>query len=271
MATLPKPTSNRKASRAAGTKPLGNGSLTITLPKLNIGIMEIPIIGDSPLIVHKWSEKAKQQIRAKQAKLPNLGRDVRDPIQEFKDSMYVQDDGTYAFPAIAFKNAAVDACSHVDGITKVLARGAFHVVGEFVRIYTLDQPEMREDTVRIGMGVGDLRYRGAFNRWAALVTIRFNQNVLTESQIVNLLNLSGFAIGVAEWRPEKNGAFGMYHVAVSSDEFAPFRKSNANIKNLRLDPKWEQWSKQVAEANKASKVKGKATKKAKEPEAEATT
>lgn len=30
------------------------------IPALSIGVMELTLIGDSPLIVHKWSEKARQ-------------------------------------------------------------------------------------------------------------------------------------------------------------------------------------------------------------------
>ena len=37
--------------------------------------------------------------------------------------------------------------------------------------------------------------------------VRYNQGVLSESQILNLLNTAGFAVGVGEWRPEKDGAY----------------------------------------------------------------
>jgi hypothetical protein len=31
-------------------------------------------------------------------------------------------------------------------------------------------------------------------------------------QIINLMNLAGFAVGIGEWRVERNGSFGMYEV-----------------------------------------------------------
>lgn len=31
-------------------------------------------------------------------------------------------------------------------------------------------------------------------------------------QIVNLFNVAGFACGVGEWRPSKDGSFGTFHV-----------------------------------------------------------
>ena len=45
------------------------------------------------------------------------------------------------------------------------------------------------------------------------MTIRHNARALTAEQIVNLINTGGFAVGVGEWRPEKNGQFGLFHVA----------------------------------------------------------
>ena len=33
----------------------------IELPAIEIGRLQITLIGDSPLIMHKWSEKAKKQ------------------------------------------------------------------------------------------------------------------------------------------------------------------------------------------------------------------
>jgi len=72
---------------------------------------------------------------------------------------------------------------------------------------------MREDMVRVGMGTADLRYRGEFADWSAKLLVRYNANVLSESQILNILNVAGFAVGVGEWRPERDGMSGMFHVA----------------------------------------------------------
>mgnify|MGYP001198584828 CR=1 FL=1 len=212
----------------ATKKPSANGKSTtaekvIALPKLNIEVMRVRLVGDSPLICHKWSEKAKEEMRAKQFKLAKVAKAAKDPEADFRGSLYEHPGGGYGFPAIAFKSAAVDACSHVDGITKVEARGAFHISEQFgpnvtdlrsaelVRIE--GEPTMREDMVRVGMGTADLRYRGEFRDWSATFLVRFNANVLSAEQIVNLFNTAGFAIGVGEWRPQKDGMNGMFHVA----------------------------------------------------------
>lgn len=40
----------------------------ITIPALDIRTATVKIVGDSPLIMHKWSEKAKKEILDKQMK-----------------------------------------------------------------------------------------------------------------------------------------------------------------------------------------------------------
>jgi len=183
----------------------------IELPRMDIQRFQITLIGDSPLICHAWSKKAKQAMLDKQMKKAKAARDAKDPEQEYRESLYYCEDGRYGFPAVAFKSAAVDACSHVDGLTKVGARGAFHIVGDMVPIE--GEPTMREDMVRIGMGTADIRYRGEFRQWQATLEVRYNAAMFSPEQIVNLFNTAGFAIGIGEWRPQKDGSFGMFHVA----------------------------------------------------------
>ena len=62
------------------------------------------------------------------------------------------------------------------------------------------------------MGTADLRYRGEFKEWATTLHIRYNAKAMSMEQIINLFNIGGFACGVGEWRPSKDGAFGTFHV-----------------------------------------------------------
>lgn len=197
----------------AKTQPAKTTAQEIILPALNIKHITIRLVGDSPLICHAWSTKAKQEMLDKQMKKAKQAKEAKDPERCFRDSLYPMPDGNgYGFPAVAFKSAAVDACSHIDGVTKVEARGAFHISGDMIRIEG-EEPTPREDMVRIAMGTSDIRYRGQFLNWAVNLSIRYNASVLTAEQICNLFNVAGFAIGVGEWRPQKDGSFGMFHVA----------------------------------------------------------
>lgn len=185
----------------------------IELPKLDIRLMTLKLESDSALICHAWSDKAKKEMLDKQMKKAKQAKKAKDPKQDFRDSLYAHPEGGYGFPAVAFKTAAVNACSHIDGITKVLARGGFHVIGELIKLEG-SKPTPREDMVRIGMGkTADIRYRGEFRKWSVKLQIRYNSRVISPEQITNLFNTAGFAIGVGEWRPQKGGSYGMFHVA----------------------------------------------------------
>lgn len=197
--------------------------MNIVIPEIKLTTMKVRIEGDSPLIVHAWSEKAKKMMLDKQMKKATKGKDAKDPWMDYCESMYwldgmpdnpTEDDiksARFGFPACAFKAAAVDA-GYQQGVLakKTTARGAFHILGDMVEIE--GTPNMREDMVRIGMGTADIRYRGEFKEWSAVLTIRYNPQVMSAEQIINLINMGGFANGVGEWRPSKDGSYGTFHV-----------------------------------------------------------
>lgn len=213
----------------------------IEIKPLNIQTTTIRIVGDSPLIMHKWSEKAKKEMldsmMNKEIKQKGKARPAKDPVQEFIDSMYwiegepaekteegfaaaIAAGARFGFPATSIKQATISA-AYRSGVTKDMAsmRGAFFIDGDgsdmLVEIKGCT-PEMREDMVRVGMGKPDLRYRGEFKGWYADLTIRYNPNgMYTLEQLVNLINLGGFACGIGEWRPERDGQYGTYHVATA--------------------------------------------------------
>ena len=201
----------------------------VIIPAIDIKFATIHVKGDSPLIIHKWSEKAKKEILDKQMKKAKTkGHDVKDPVRDFIESLYwlegepeektevgfakaIQNGARFGFPSVAFKASAVSA-GYRSGVTKdkVSMNAAFHIDNEFVEICGV--PEMREDMVRVGMGSADIRYRGEFKKWDATFQVKYNASSISLEQLVNLFNLGGFACGLGEWRPEKGGQYGMYHV-----------------------------------------------------------
>jgi len=203
------------------------------IPKMNIREFELVLVGDSPLVSHAWSKKAKQMMLDKQMKRPKAAKEAKNPAQDVIASLYWMSPkpktadldalktGKFGFPTIAFKAAAVDACSYVDGITKVAARGSFHIEAELLPIE--GQPRQREDMVRIAMGRADIRYRGEFPvdvengvTWRVRVPIRYNASVISEAQITHLFAVAGFSVGIGEHRPQHNGSWGMFHVEQDS-------------------------------------------------------
>lgn len=202
--------------------------LDLVIPPIETKTFNVKLIGDSSLIVHMWSEKAMKMILDKRTKKAGTGKEAKDPWADYCDSMYwlsekptnpTEDDiaeAKFGFPAKAFKACAIDA-GFQQGIIpkKTTARGAFHILGEMVEIE--GHPQIREDMVRIAMGTADIRYRGEFPEWSVVLTIRYNPRAMSAEQIINLLNFGGFSNGVGEWRPEKDGDHGTFHVAVSDE------------------------------------------------------
>ena len=186
----------------------------IIIPQIAIQLLMVKVVGDSPLICHAWATKAIQSIKDKQAKKATKGKEARDPQADYEAAFYRTEDGAPAMPSVAFKSAAVSACRDLD-MKMTEARGRFHVEGELVEI--VGEPRFREDMVRVGMGAADIRYRPEFVKWSAILPITYNSTQISPEQIINLLNVAGFGVGVGEWRPEKNGQYGRFHVASENE------------------------------------------------------
>ena len=200
----------------------------IHIPKINIRHFDVLIRGKQPLVMHRFGQVATTAIASKQAKAAKQAKEARDPEAEYLDAMYVMPgskagakNAKYGIPGGWFKRAAVDACSHVDGITKVFARGAFHILTEDGKNSTgglvplkFSTLRMRQDYVKIGMGSTDLRYRPEFSDWSCKVRIEYNASTISPDQIVNLLNIAGFCSGLGEMRPAQkcSDSFGTFEV-----------------------------------------------------------
>lgn len=187
----------------------------ITIPNPDIREMVVKIKGTSPLIFHKWSEKAKKMILAKQQKKASASkREIRNPEEEYESSFYYNRSKKVSFPALAIKQSLIGACRNVDGLPMTLVRGAIFVMGDEDGLIPVEykEKEMREDMVRVGMGTADLRYRGQVKGWNMKFLVKWNNDVLSQEQVLNLFQIAGFSNGLGEWRPEKSGDFGTFEL-----------------------------------------------------------
>lgn len=201
----------------------------VELKALDIREITLKIKGISPLLVHNWAEKAKKEMLDKHmGKAKTKKHDIKNPVEDFIESLYwlegkpaepteeafeeaIKSGARFGFPAVGIKASAVSA-GYRAGVMKdkVSTNGAFYIEGALIEIK--GTPHMREDMVRVGMGQPDIRFRGEFDEWEALIPIKYNAGVFTAEQLVNLFRLGGFAVGIGEWRPEKGGVHGMYEV-----------------------------------------------------------
>ena len=186
----------------------------VALKSIRIERINLEIEGDSALIVHAWSAKAKKEMLDKQMKKAKTAKAAKDPERDYEEAFYRLPNGKPGFPTIAFKQAAVSAGGRFsDGLKMTELRGAFFIDGELAEIK--GEPSMREDMVRVGMGTADIRYRPEFKKWRVTLPIKYNADKISLEQLVNLFGLAGFGVGVGEWRPEKDGQYGMFHVVTT--------------------------------------------------------
>lgn len=78
-------------------------------------------------------------------------------------------------------------------------------------------PIMREDMVKVGgmSKSADIRYRGEFREWEIPLRMKVNKNgKYTIEQLLNCVVLGGFVTGIGEWRPERDGQYGMFELVV---------------------------------------------------------
>lgn len=213
----------------------------INIGKLDMERMPLRIVGETPLIVHAWSEKAKKEMLAAQmGKKEGKKKETKDPVQDFLCTAYwltpmptdnsfetfqktVEDGARFMFPVTALKNASV-AAPYRMGWTKdkVSMRGAMwlwdanpkgDVPIEMMEIHYDGMPEMREDMVRLNGQTADLRYRMQYAKWHMDVILEYNKSgKYSLEALINIINAGGIVCGLGEWRNEKGGLFGRYHV-----------------------------------------------------------
>ena len=216
----------------------------VTIYPLEKKVMRLTIEGTTSLIVHAWSEKAKKEMLDKQmGNSKGKKKEPKNPVRDFIDSLYwldkkpeepteeafekaCADGASFGFPATAVKGAACST-AYRSGWTadKVSIYGAFflrgcdkdfNVIGdgEFVQILTDEPPVMREDNVKLNGKTSDLRYRGEFKNWKMNFLLEYNEgnSQYSISSIVNMVEAGGFTVGIGEWRPEKRGMHGQFHI-----------------------------------------------------------
>lgn len=217
-------------------------AVAIEIKPIEIKTVNVRIKGTAPLIVHKWSEKAKREMLEKQmgTTKTKAKHEPKNPVADFIGSAYwltpeptngteeafneaVGNGARWGFPVTAIKQAAIMAASRNEiDIKTTTLRGAFFIEGEGEDMLAEIKgsiPKMREDMVRVGgiSKTADIRHRAQFNDWYMDLTIKYNANgAVSLEQIINLINLGGFTNGIGEWRPERDGSFGTFEVVANN-------------------------------------------------------
>ena len=187
-----------------------------------VGIKSIDLIlrgkKGSLLVIHQFSEKSKKEIRDKQQKKVKKAKEERNPNEEFLAARYMDDQGRECAPITALKKAIITAATAFSDLTKVALRQSIFVdpiasPGSLLvpiekHDGTLAVGVMREDAVTIGINTRGLTYRPEYAEWQLRIRIEFNPRLVSEDQILALVDQAGWGVGICEGRPEKSSALG---------------------------------------------------------------
>lgn len=213
----------------------------VEIRPLEIKQTKIRIVGDTPLIVHAWSEKAKRMmLEAQQGKKQGKQKPIRSPLDDFIQAAYwltpkpdypdgadddtitaafdkaVEDGARWGFPVTAIKQATAAAAYRLNWVKNQMGiRGALFFESDESGLVEIkgSVPVIREDMVKVGMGTADLRYRPQFNNWYIDLDVKYNECLgISWENMLNAINAAGFVCGLGEWRPERDGDFGRFHV-----------------------------------------------------------
>lgn len=211
---------------AKQAKAINEGQLDIQPIEMR-GVF-LNIIGTSPLIPHRFAQKAWQELL-----LPSLTKNraalestlKHDPLAEYRGCFYrnrEQKESTptlFHLPSGMIHGAMTSAALDIAGVAKAQLERLTSVTTPTLFLYGV--PQMFMSMVRNSdqKRTPDVRTRPIFKQWAIRgLGIEFKRDVLGDNQIANLLAAAGIIVGVGDWRPQKGGSHGKFRIADNADQ-----------------------------------------------------
>jgi len=186
----------------------------------NIQGVTLDIEGTAPLVINKFSAKAKQimmdtQIAGTTAKSKKV-RESKDFEELYNGARHISTEGWDGIHAAAFRNAAISAC-RISGFVMTKAKLAIFTEADgfdaddmtpLVRI-TKGEAQMIVSPCRNANGSIDLRPRPTYWPWGASLRIKFDAGVFTATDVANLIARVGLQVGIGEGRPDSKDSPGV--------------------------------------------------------------
>lgn len=217
------------------TKPAQKDE-ALQIVEISTGTLTVALLGTTPLICNRMSEKAKRELlmpAPKKTAADKASNLKHDPLQEFRASpVTIEDDKAptlIAMPATAVKGAMRSAALDLPGATKSQIGRLTYITGETIGVFGV--PKVFSTIVRSAdmNRTPDVRTRAMLPEWAMLVSITFVRPILREQSVANLLAAAGITIGIGDFRPEKGaGNYGQFRIVTPDDaDFKRILKAGA--------------------------------------------
>lgn len=194
-------------------------TVAVAVKPLNFQVADFEIEGDAPYVQNKFSQKAKEKMKATQeagsVSQSKRGRTPKDFEAEFKLATHRSKDGKCGIPAPAFRNAMISACRTV-GFKMTHAKLGVFIVADFFDatdgtplVLLKAEPKMNVSPVRNDNGSTDLRPRPMWAPgWSARLRVRFDADMLSLEDITNLVVRVGAQVGIGAGRPDSRESAG---------------------------------------------------------------
>jgi len=195
--------------------------VAITPP--NLKMVKFKVQGTAPLVQNKFSARVLEGMAKKQAEGSTAQKSTKREPKDFdlcvKEATHTSDNGWHGLPASAFRAGLISTCRLL-GFPMTLAKLSVFVVADgyetdrfgvtpLVKI-TKGKPKRTDFAVRNETGVADIRPRPMWDEgWEAMVTIRFDADQFTVSDVTNLLARMGEQVGIGAGRPDSKDSTGM--------------------------------------------------------------
>lgn len=194
--------------------------VSISIKAPNMQVAEFECVGNAPLVVHRFSHKAQNQMLEKMEKgsLSKKGKthEAADLDQIYKNSAYFSKDGWMGFNASAVRNSLISACRLV-GFKMTIAKLSVFAIQDgwdkdepqipLIRIYGKARRLDMRGNVETGQAY--MTIRPCWDEWSCKVRIRYDADQFTVADIANLLSRVGAQVGWGEGRPDSKKSAGM--------------------------------------------------------------
>lgn len=203
----------------------GEKQTEVTIIEIEQGRIDFCILGTSPLIMNRMSQKVLHELLAPKGKknaAEKASTMKHNPIEEFRASPYIMTDPKaptlLAILPTAFKRAMGTAALDMPGANKTQ-------IGRLVSVEWAMQPVYGRPFIFMAVTrsadmnkTPDVRTRAILPEWACKLSITFRKPIIREQSITNLLAAAGFQSGVGDWRQEKgSGSYGAFKIVPADD------------------------------------------------------
>ena len=194
----------------------------VAIKKANLQQLQVTIVGKTPYMQHRFGPKAiakmmADQMAGSQQKSKSRSKPPKDFDAIYEEAKHISTDGWLGIPCSAIRNACISACRAV-GFKMTHAKLALWAVADgfdqadgtpLIRI-TKGEPTRHVGPARNDNGSIDIRARPMWMPgWEAVVRVEFDADMLTASDVANLLERAGLQVGIGEGRNDSRESAGI--------------------------------------------------------------